>query len=220
MTENNWTLDPQINASMETFELPSASFLEKLMAERAPIEAGAPRVGEPAPEFEVQWLSEEGLSEDGTLTDERVGLADYRGRDLALIFGNLTCPIYRGQIRRFNEIYAKLKDRYAFLLIYIREAHPEDGWQVEINRTQTVIYDQPVSTEERAAIAQTCVRQHLIDMPVAVDDMDDTINNLYAGSPERLYLIDADGIVRHRSVAGPFKLGVIETWYQVLKENV
>jgi len=217
MTDHNWTLDPAINVSMETFELPPASFMEKLMAERAPIEAGAPKVGDPAPEFEAQCLSEEGLSEDGTSTDERVGLADYRGRDLALIFGNVTCPIYRGQIRRLNEIYDELNDRYKFLLIYIREAHPEDGWQVEINYEQNVIYDQPVTTAERCAIAQACVRGHEIKMPVAVDDMNNTINNLYAGSPERLYLVDKDGIVRYRSVPGPFKLDVIEDWYRVLK---
>jgi len=212
MTDNHWTLDSAINASMETFELPSASFLEKLAAERAPIEAGAPKVGEPAPDFAAEWLSA-----DGTKTGERVSLEDYRGRDLALVFGNVTCPIYRGQIRRFNDIYDELKERYAFLLIYIREAHPEDGWQVEINRDQNVIYDQPVTAVERAEIAKACVRQHAIDMPVAVDDMDDTINSLYAGSPERLYLIDGDGIVRHRSVSGPFKLDTIETWYHALK---
>jgi len=227
MTESDWTLDPKINASMETFELPPASFMEKLMAERAPIEAGAPQVGNPAPEFEAlnlskkglskKGLSEEGLSAEGTPTDQRVGLADYRGRDLALVFGNVTCPIYRGQIRRLNEIHDELKDRYAFLLIYISEAHPEDGWQVDINREQNVIYDQPVTMTERCAIAQGCVRGHEIKMPVAIDDMNNTINNLYAGSPERLYLVDKDGIVRHRSVPGPFKLDVIETWYRFLK---
>jgi hypothetical protein len=213
MTENNWTLDPAINASMETFELPPASFMEQLAAERAPIEAGAPKVGEPAPEFAAEWLSA-----DSTTTGERVSLADYRGRDLALVFGNVTCPIYRGQIRRFNDIYDELKEQFAFLLIYIREAHPEDGWQVEINLDQNVIYAQPVTANERAEIARACVSQHAIDMPVAVDNMGDTINHLYAGSPERLYLIDADGIVRHRSVSGPFKLETIETWYHALKD--
>jgi len=48
--------------------------------------------------------------------------------------------------------------------------------------------------------------------------MNNTINTLYAGSPERLYLVDKDGIVRHRSVPGPFKLDVIETWYQALRD--
>lgn len=212
MTDTRWTLDPAIDASLETFKLPPASFMEQLAAWRAPLEEAAPKVGEPAPAFKAERLSADGMPEG-----ERVSLADYRGRDLALVFGSLTCSIYRGQIRRFNEIYDELNERLAFLLIYIREAHPEDGWQLEINRTQNVIYDQPVTAVERATIARVCVRQHAIEMPVAVDDMDDTINKLYSGSPERLYLIDADGIVCHRSVPGPFRLDIIEAWYHALQ---
>ncbi len=212
MTDNQWTLDTAINTSMETLKLPPASFMEQLAAERAPIEAGAPKVGAAAPTFVA-----ERLSSDGTLTGEQVSLVDYSGRNLALIFGNITCPIFRGQIQRFNEIYDELKEQFAFLLIYIREAHPEDGWQLDINREQSVVYDQPVIAGDRGPIARDCVNQHAMDMPVAMDDMDNTIDSLYSGSPERLYLIDTDGIVRHRSVPGPFKLDTIEAWYQALQ---
>ncbi|MAF84750.1 MAG: redoxin domain-containing protein [Gammaproteobacteria bacterium] len=212
MTDTPWTLDPVINASMETLKLPPEADLEKLMAERAPMEARAPKVGERAPAFTAERLSAE-----GTVTGEQVSLVDFRGRDFALMFGSITCPIFRGQIQRFNDIYAELNEQYAFLLIYISEAHPEDGWQLEINHTQNVVYNQPVNTAERVAIAQDGVCQHAIKLPIAVDDMDNTINQLYSGSPERLYLIDAEGVVRHRSVPGPFKLDVIENWYSALK---
>lgn len=212
MTENRWTLNQAIDASMETLELPPAPFMEQLTAERAPIEAAAPKVGEPAPAFTAKRLSAE-----DTPTGQRVSLTDFRDCNLALMFGNFTCPVYRGQIRRFNEIYSALSERLAFLLIYIREAHPEDGWQLDINHAQNVVYDQPVTIAERAAIAQDCIRRHAIEMPVAIDDMDDTINKLYSGSPERLYLLDTNGIVRHRSVPGPFKLDAIEAWYDTLK---
>ena len=214
MTDKRWTLDPEIDAYLATMELPPAPFMQKLGAARAPIEAGAPKVGDPAPGFTAACLSA-GDTEAG----DSIGLADFRGRDLALLFGNVTCPVYRGQIPRFNEIYNELKERVAFLLIYIREAHPEDGWQVGINYTQNVVYDQPVSAAERAAIAKNCVHGYAIRMPVAVDDMGDTINNLYSGSPERLYLIDADGVVRHRSEPGPFQLDTIEAWYSALKQQ-
>ncbi|HJP38352.1 MAG: redoxin domain-containing protein [Gammaproteobacteria bacterium] len=212
MTDSSWTLDPVINASMETLKLPPEEDLKALMAKRAPMEARAPKVGEQAPAFTAERLSAE-----GKVTGEQVSLADYRGRDFALMFGSITCPIYRGQIQRFNEIYAELNERYAFLLIYISEAHPEDGWQLDINHDQSVVYNQPVTKAERIAIAQDGVCQHAIKLPLAVDDMDNTIDQLYSGSPERLYLIDAEGAVRHRSVPGPFKLDVIENWYQALK---
>jgi hypothetical protein len=56
-------------------------------------------------------------------------------------------------------------------------------------------------------------------MPMALDDMADSINKAYSGSPERLYLIDESGIVRHRSGIGPFAMQVIEDWYETLKNS-
>jgi hypothetical protein len=213
MTEKNWTLDPEINDSMEDFELPPADFFEQLMAERAPIEAGASKPGEPAPAF-----SAERLSNEGELSGEQVCLDDFRGRYLALLFGSITCPIYRGQIQRFNKIFAEFDDRLAFLLIYTHEAHPDDGWQVAVNLAQNVVYKQPNSCDQRAELAATCIQQYAIDMPVAVDDMNDSIERLYAGTPERLYLIGPDGIVLHRSTPGPFMLDVIDAWYHALQQ--
>lgn len=212
MTENRWTLDPAIEDFMATIELPPASFMEKLAAERAPFEAAAPKVGETAPEFTAELLSSQGGP-----SGEPVSLSDYRGRNLALMFGSYTCPIYRGQIDRFNEIYAELDEQLEFLLIYTHEAHPEDGWQVDINHTQDCVFDQPTTIDGRAAIASTCIERHNIRMPVALDDINDSIEKSYAGSPERLYLIDGNGVVRHRSVPGPFQMDTIEDWYSALR---
>ncbi len=47
--------------------------------------------------------------------------------------------------------------------------------------------------------------------------MNDDIEKLYSGSPERLYVIDADGIVAYRSGRGPFMMSMIEEWYTALK---
>jgi hypothetical protein len=211
MTDARWTLEPEIDAYLEVIELPPEPFMKQLAAERAPIEAAAPKVGDAAPVFTAQRLAA-----DGTLTGEQVGLDDYRGRPLALLFGSYTCPIYRGQTARFNQIFDELHERLDFLLIYTSEAHPEDGWQVRINHTQNIVYDQPTRIETRATIAADCIRARGTTMPVAIDDMDDTVSKLYSGTPERLYLIDADGIVRHRSPPGPFMMDAIEAWYSAL----
>jgi hypothetical protein len=211
MPDTRWTLEPEIDAYLEVIELPPDEFMQQLAAERAPIEAAAPKPGEAAPGFTAQCFSAPtGLIEDS------VDLADYKGRPLALLFGNYTCPIYRGQTERFNEIYAELHERLDFLLVYNSEAHPEDGWQVKINHTQNIVYDQPTRIEDRAAIAADCITSRGTTMPVVIDDMDNTVNKLYSGSPERLYLIDADGIVQHRSPPGPFKMAAIEVWYDAL----
>ena len=55
-------------------------------------------------------------------------------------------------------------------------------------------------------------------MLMLLDDMDDSITKAYSGAPERLYLIDESGVVRHRSVHGPFQMKAIEAWYKALKE--
>ena len=211
MTDKRWTLDPAIDEFMQTIEMPPEPFMENLAAARGPVEAAAPKVGDAAPDFSAELLSAEGVPSGST-----VSLSDYRGRKLALIFGSYTCPIYRGQIERYNEIYDALHERLEFLLIYTREAHPEDGWQVDINHTQEIVYDQPTTTAGRAAIAAACVKHHHILMPVALDDLDDSIDRVFAGWPERLYLIDAEGIVRHRSAPGPFQMSAIESWYAAL----
>jgi hypothetical protein len=213
MSDTPWTRDPAVEQFMTTFELPAEPFIEKLTADRAVIEAVAPRVGEAAPEF----LTEK-LSFDGRASGDFMTLTDYRGKELALMFGSLTCPIYRGQTDRFNEIFDELQDRLAFLLIYTREAHPEDGWQLGINHLQDVVYDQPTTVEGRAAIAHDCVQQCGLQMTVALDDIDDSIDKKYAGWPERLYIIDANGTVRHRSGPGPFQMDAIEAWYSALKD--
>ena len=214
MTDNRWTLDPAVDEFLAGMTMPT-ELIEKLKAEFEPIEAAAPQPGVSAPDFKA-----ERLSGSGQRSGEQLKLSGFRGRLVALQFGSYTCPVWRAQIDRFNEIYEELQDQFQFLNVYTREAHPEDGWQVEINNDQDVVYDQPTTLDERAHIAGTCQARHGIRMPLLLDDMDDSITRAYAGSPERLYLIDENGIVRHRSVNGPFQMKVIEAWYEALKEYI
>lgn len=113
MTDARWTLDPDIDSYLAAMELPPAEYMQELAAKRAPLEAGAPQVGDPAPAFTAARLAPE-----GELSGEQVSPADYSGQRLALLFGSYTCPVYRGQIARFEEIYAELGDDLPFLLIY------------------------------------------------------------------------------------------------------
>ena len=212
MADNRWTLDPAVDEFLAGMTMPK-ELIEKLKAEFEPIEAAAPQPGDAAPDF-----SAEGLSGSGQRSRQQLKLSELRGRPVALQFGSYTCPVWRAQIDRFNEIYEELHDQFEFLTVYTREAHPEDGWQVGINNDQDVVYDQPTTLDERAHIAGTCLARHGIQMPLLLDDMNDSITRAYAGSPERLYLIDETGIVRHRSINGPFQMKAIEAWYAALKE--
>lgn len=103
---------------------------------------------------------------------------------------------------RLNEIVGEFKDRMGFLCIYIQEAHPSDGWQVQANLEDDVVMASPKTMAEREAVAEVCMLKLALDMPMVVDGMDDAIDHAYNALPERLYLLDADGKVVFKTVAG------------------
>ena len=206
-SEVPWTLDQETNEYLATLELPPEPVLQQYRAQKAAQEAAAPRVGDKAPDFSVELLTRDGERSGDFLT-----LADFRGRTLALMFGNYTCPIYRGQFDRFRSVYEEFRDRLAFLTVYVKEEHPEDGWQLDINRQHACVYNQPADADARAAIAADFMQRFAVNMPVAIDTMDNAVCDRYAGDPERLYIINGEGTVRHRSVPGPFHMDAVDAW--------
>jgi len=214
MTQAPWTLDDEINEHLATLELPPEPVVKQYMAERKPIEAAAPKTGDHAPDFSVELLTD-----SGSRSGINASLSSFRGRNLALIFGNYTCPIYRGQFEVYREMHAQYKEQLSFLMIYVKEEHPEDGWQLDINRAQSCIYYQPASADERAGIAADFMQRFAVEMPVAIDAMDNSVCTLYAGSPERLYVIDAEGVVTHHSDPGPFAMDAVEAWCAAVRES-
>ncbi len=103
---------------------------------------------------------------------------------------------------RLNEIAEQFKDRMDFYCVYIQEAHPDDGWQVQHNLDDDIVLNAPNSIDERAGIAELCVLRLNMAMPMLLDDMTDQADGLNNALPERLYLIDGGGIVRFKTVAG------------------
>ena len=120
---------------------------------------------------------------------------------------------------RLNEIAKKFEDKVQFLCVYIQEAHPSDGWQVEANLDDDVIYDTPTTMDERDAMAEVCMLKLALNMPMVVDDMEDTIDAAYNALPERLYLLDADGAVQFKTVAGSHGFDP-EAWHDAINDHV
>jgi hypothetical protein len=100
-----------------------------------------------------------------------------------------------------------LHDRHgaevAFFIVYIREAHPEDGWVLADNRREEIALVDPASLEERAAAADACAVRLQTRIPIVVDDVDDAVASAYGGWPDRLYLIARDGRVAFQGGRGP-----------------
>jgi hypothetical protein len=105
-------------------------------------------------------------------------------------------------------------DRARFLTVYIKEAHPEDEWQMDSNEKENVCYPQPKTLAQRVGIANDFVKRFGYRVPVAVDDMDNGANALYAGWPERFYIVDEGGTVVFKGKPGPFgfKPEEVEKW--------
>ena len=102
-----------------------------------------------------------------------------------------------------EELYDRHKDEVAFFIVYIREAHPEDGWVLADNRRDEVALADPTTLEERAAAADACVVRLDTQIPVLLDDVDDKVALAYGGWPDRLYLIGRDGRIAFQGGRGP-----------------
>ena len=113
-----------------------------------------------------------------------------------------------------QNLYAKYHDSIQFLVIYIREAHPVDGWwfgggitgqmlKASRSKAATDVYD-PKTIEERQTVATRCESALQYGIQTYVDNMDDEVSQVYAAMPTRLYLIGLDGRVVYAGGPGPF----------------
>jgi hypothetical protein len=96
-------------------------------------------------------------------------------------------------------------DRANFLVVYVREAHASDEWEMEDNAKAGVRIAQPVTDGERRAAALGLVAHAKVTIPVVVDLVDDAVGVPYGAWPERLYVLDAEGRVIYRGGPGPFE---------------
>ena len=113
-----------------------------------------------------------------------------------------------------HDLYAKFHQCVQFLTIYIREAHPVDGWWLgkglpglllKLSRSKAAIdvYD-PKTIEERRAVAGQCEATLEYGIRTYVDEMDDAVNEAYTAMPTRLYLVGLNGRVVYAGGLGPF----------------
>lgn len=118
-----------------------------------------------------------------------------------------------------EKLYQSYKDRAEFLLVYIREAHPD-----------SVLYSQKAGAESLLKIPQTntladrtenalmCLETLKLTCPTVIDREDNAVNAAYAGWPDRFVIVGVDGKIAYRGGPGPggFKPNEVEDW---LKAN-
>jgi peroxiredoxin len=82
-----------------------------------------------------------------------------------------------------------------------------------VNEKEDVCYLQPRSTEQRVAIARDFVKRFNYEIPLLVDPLENPADAVYAGWPERFYIIE-DGVIRYKGGTGPFEYHPeeVEAW--------
>ncbi len=115
---------------------------------------------------------------------------------------------------RLHDLYQRYHHQVEFLSVYIREAHPVDGWWLGKGllgrlvkrfspKASTDLHD-PTTIEERRAAAGQCQDSLAYGIRTYVDEMDDAVNKAYAAWPTRLYLIGENGRVEYAAGLGPY----------------
>jgi hypothetical protein len=154
-----------------------------------------PALGAKAPDFQLKTA-------DGL---ETIRLSDHLVRKpLVLMFGNFTCGPFRAMSSEVDEISRRYRDQANFLGVYVREAHPTDGWRMQSNERVGVSVAQPTSLAERATVARQCFAKIKPSFPWGVDDVDDATGHAYSGMPARLYILSPEGTVLYKGGRGPF----------------
>jgi Iodothyronine deiodinase len=97
----------------------------------------------------------------------------------------------------------KYKGKVEFLLVYIREAHPTDGWQLPVNVRDGVLLAAAKDIGQKEEYASSCVRNLGIKFTTVVDEMDARTELNYMGWPDRLYLVGKDGRIAWKGSPGP-----------------
>ena len=102
-------------------------------------------------------------------------------------------------------MYDQWKSQVEFVTVYVREAHPiGDRPATETNAKARILVKQPVTLEERRAVAERCSAALHLKMPLVVDEIDNRVCQTYCASPDRLYVMDRDGRIAYRGGPGPY----------------
>ncbi len=114
-------------------------------------------------------------------------------------------------------MYASYNKDIQFLIVYIREAHPE---MLKEGNT-TGIVGRPKNLDERVILATECVMKYKFTMPMVIDGMDGKVNADYQAWPVRVTITDIDGKVAFYAGRGPadFRIPPVERTLKKLAAN-
>jgi len=104
------------------------------------------------------------------------------------------------KIAEFMELVSKYSNEAVdFLVVYIQEAHPLDDWSFDFEKNKRYHHK---TLEDRVEAAEF-LTEIVTNVPVVVDDMEDSSNIAYGARPERLFIVK-NGKIAYEGGIGPF----------------
>ncbi|MBL4869796.1 MAG: redoxin domain-containing protein [Robiginitomaculum sp.] len=133
------------------------------------------KIGDTLPAFSLQGL-------DG----KNVSLNNFAGQVMVIETGSISCPLYIGKIKPMNTLVQENPD-VAFLVIYIREAHP--GKKIPNHQIQS----------EKAKNANRLKDKEPENRTILIDTLKGDIHKKLGLLPNMAYVIGADRKVLYRA---------------------
>jgi hypothetical protein len=65
------------------------------------------------------------------------------------------------------------------------------------------LVEQPENYAEREALAEVCTTSLEISIPTVIDRIDNAVELAYAGYPDRIFILDTEGVVQFKTQPGP-----------------
>jgi Spy/CpxP family protein refolding chaperone len=122
-------------------------------------------------------------------------LSKLKKRVVVLEFGSATCPSFRDHAQEMDQLQTRYSNEVSFCIVYTREAHPTDGWDVQRNHDDQINVQQTTSVLERRDMARKTRAYLHIRIPIVVDDMNDSISKAFNGFPNATVIIGKGGAI-------------------------
>lgn len=157
-----------------------------------------PGVGDRAPDFSLKKT-------DGNV----ITLASMKGRIVVVEFGSYSCPVFRQKAAAMEELKSQMGQRATFLVIYSKEAHPTGKWDVARNKNEGVAIEDASDAAARKSAATNAKEKLKITIPIALDEMNNSVADAYGLAPNGAVIIGRDGnILAKQKWVDPFALRI------------
>jgi Spy/CpxP family protein refolding chaperone/peroxiredoxin len=144
-------------------------------------------VGSVAPAFALRKL-------DGSL----VQLTSLKGRVIVLVFGSWTCPAFRDRAAMLEKLKSSYSTGVQFFVIYTREAHAKDEWEVARNKNLEISVEQPKTMDARTALAKKSRDELKLTVPILLDTLGNETASAYGAGANSAFVINRDARISAR----------------------